>query len=117
MGVLPHPTGIVKQIDPRFPVMHSYIYKWDIKSSPRDTVNCAEVSQLLWLPLQKSVSAKHILHMICTEFKTYADCIYVQNVFPSIHAPSMHMKHIHIACAQLAPFCTHANCMHLFTLF
>ena len=34
--------------------------------------------------------------MICTEFKTHADCIYVQNVFPSLHAPSVHTKHIHI---------------------
>ena len=74
-------------------------------------------NSFLALPLQKSISAKHILHMICTEFKTHADCIYVQNVFPSMHAPWTYTKHIHIACAQLAPFCTHAKCVHLFTLF
>ena len=33
--------------------------------------------------------------------------MYAQNVFPSMHAPWMHTKHIHIACAQLAPFCTY----------
>ena len=49
-------------------------------------------------PLQESISVKYIVHMIwiSTEFKTHADCIYAQNVIPSIHAPWMHTKHIHI---------------------
>ena len=77
----------------------------------------SHVMLMVALTKKYTYSAKHILHMICTEFKTHADCTYTQNVFPSMHAPWTHTKDIHIACAQLAPFCTHAKCVHLFSLF
>ncbi len=69
------------------------------------------MSLALWVPLQKYICAKHVLHTYCAQCNACANCAYVQNV-RNLHLYVLHEYCIYASC--IYAFCTHSA--HVFAV-